>query len=99
MSKIQALFVPVDGEPESVTFDLNDNILAQVSEKYFAGETLDLTKVRYQGRLCHMAVDDEGICKGLPSNVTATKAYLANCHPGTMARIAGPAVIFGGLLP
>jgi len=99
MSKIQAWFVPVEGEPESVTFDMGDNILGQVSKRYFNGETLDLTKVRYKGRLCHMAVDDEGVCKGLPSNPIATTAYLANCYPGTVYSICGPAVIFGGLLP
>lgn len=99
MSKIAAWFVPIEGEPESITLDMGDNVLGEVSRRYFNGDTLDLTKVRYRGRLCHMAVDDEGIVKNLPSNVIATKAYLANCRPGTMARIAGPAVIFGGLLP
>ena len=99
MSKIQAWFVPVDGEPESVTFDMKDNIMRQASDRYFKGVTLDMTKVRYKGRLCHMVVDDEGMVKGLPRNSIATAAYHANCRPGTVHGIHGDAVIFGGLLP
>ena len=78
---------------------MHDGILGELSDKYFGGVTMDLTKVRYKGRLCHMAVDDEGFCKNLPRNEAATKAYLANCHPGTTHHIAGDAVVFGGLLP
>jgi hypothetical protein len=98
MSKIQAWFVPVEGEPQSVTFDLKDSVLSEVSRKHFGGATLGLTKVRYRGRLCHMAVDDEGMCKGLPHNPIATQAYHANCIPGTIHGIHGDAVIFAGPL-
>lgn len=55
--------------------------------------TLDITKVRYQGKLRMMVVDDEGMCKSLPINDEATKAYHANCRPGTVWSIHGPAVI------
>lgn len=60
--------------------------------------TMDFTKVRYEGKLRTMAVDDEGMCKNLPVNEIATKAYLANCYEGTVWSIHGPAVIFEGLL-
>lgn len=99
MSTMQAWFVPVEGEPQSISVEFTDGILSAVSKRFFNGDTLDLTKVRFKGRLCHMAVDDEGHCKGLPYNKIATEAYLANCYPGTTHTIAGPAVIFGGLLP
>lgn len=60
--------------------------------------TMDFTKVRYLGKLCTMAVDDEGMCKNLPVNELATKAYHGNCIPGTIHQIHGPAVIFDGTL-
>lgn len=97
--KIQAWILRTDGTEESITVDNHDSVLSEVSKKYFDGNTLDLTKVRFKGRLCHMAVDDEGYCKNLPRNEAATKAYLANCYPGTTHHIAGDAVVFGGLLP
>jgi hypothetical protein len=56
--------------------------------------TMDVTRVRYLGKLRPMAVDDEGMCKELPVNEEATKAYHANCKPGTVWPICGPAVIF-----
>lgn len=97
--KMQAWLLKTDGTEESITINYHDGILGELSDKYFGGVTMDLTKVRYKGRLCHMAVDDEGFCKNLPRNEVATKAYLANCHPGTTHHIAGDAVVFGGLLP
>lgn len=97
--KMQAWLVPVEGEPTSLTLEYSDDILSHLSKQYFGGASLDLTKVQYKGRVCHMAVDDEGHCKGLPHNSVATTAYHTNCHPGTVHGIAGPAVIFGGLLP
>jgi hypothetical protein len=60
--------------------------------------SMDFTKVRYLGKLRTMAVDDEGMCKNLPVNDVATKAYLANCYEGTLWSIHGPAVIFEGVL-
>ena len=60
--------------------------------------SMDFTKVRYLGKLCTMAVDDEGMCKNLPVNEAATKAYLANCYEGTVWSIHGPAVVFDGVL-
>lgn len=98
MSKMQAWFVPVEGEPQSVLLPMKD-YMRHVSNTYFPGRTLDFTKVRYRGRLCHMAVDDTGMVDGLPVNPIATEAYHANCRPGTVHAIHGPAVIFGGLLP
>jgi hypothetical protein len=56
--------------------------------------TMDITRVRYEGKLRVMAVDDEGMCKSLPVNEEATKAYHANCRNGTTWPICGPAVIF-----
>lgn len=56
--------------------------------------TMDITRVRYQGKLRPMAVDDEGMLKELPVNDEATKAYHANCRPSTVWQIHGPAVIF-----
>lgn len=97
--KMQAWILKTDGTEESITVDYHGGILGDLSKKYFGGDTLDLTKVRFKGRLCHMAVDDEGHCKELPYNEAATKAYLANCYPGTQHFIAGDAVVFGGLLP
>lgn len=98
MSKIQAWFVPVEGEPQSVLLPMKDYV-RHVGQTYFAGRTLDFTKVRFKGRLCTMAVDDTGMVDGLPVNPIATEAYHANCRPGTVYEIHGPAVIFGGLLP
>lgn len=60
--------------------------------------TMDFTKVRYEGKLRTMAVDDEGMCKNLPVNEAATKAYHANCYPGTVHQIHGPAVVFDRVL-
>lgn len=57
-------------------------------------DTMDIKRVRYQGKIRTMVVDDEGICKNLPINDEATKAYHANCRPGTVWSIHGPAVIF-----
>lgn len=99
MSKLAAWLVKPDAEPESIELTLGDRVLGEVSRRFFDNATLDLTKVRFKGRLCHMAVDDEGLCKGLPYNRVATEAYLANCRPGTVYHIAGTAVIFGGMLP
>lgn len=56
--------------------------------------TMDFTQVRWQGKRRPMAVDDEGKLKSLPVNVEATRAYHANCKPGTIWPICGPAVIF-----
>lgn len=100
MSKTKAWLVLPGAEPKEVTVELSENILAIISKRYFDGVTLDMPRVRFHDRVCHMAVDDEGLIKGLPLNEVATQAYLANCHPGTEdAWIAGPAVIFDGLLP
>jgi hypothetical protein len=99
MSKIKAWLVLPDGEPQDIDVSMGDNVLFDVSQRYFAGVTLDLTRVKFRGRLCSMAVDDEGMCKNLPVNKVATEAYWANCRPGTTHPICGPAVIFGGLLP
>lgn len=67
----------------------------------FIGEdvALDLARVRYEGRLCTMAVDDGGHAKDLPVNEIATRAYHANCIPGTTHQIRGTAVIFDRVLP
>lgn len=59
---------------------------------------LDFTRVNYEGRVRTMAVDDESAFKGLPVNEEATKAYRANCKPGTTWSIYGPAVIFDRVL-
>jgi hypothetical protein len=100
MRKIKAWLILPGAEPKEISVDLHESILGTISKRYFDDMTLDLPKVRFRNRLCHMAVDDEGLIKGLPRNEEATKAYLANCHPGTEgAWIAGPAVIFDGLLP
>lgn len=99
MSKIKAWLVSPEGEPQEIDVNMGDNVLRDVSQRYFGGSTLDLTRVKYRGRLCSMAVDDEGMCKELPVNRVATEAYHANCRPGTTHPICGPAVIFGGLLP
>jgi hypothetical protein len=99
MSKIAAWLVKPDGEPEAIDVNMGDDVLRDVSKRFFDGNTLDLTKVKFRGRLCSMAVDDEGMCKDLPVNKVATEAYWANCRPGTIHPICGPAVIFGGVLP
>lgn len=99
MSKIKAWLVQPDGTEQDLDLNYSDGILRVLSDKYFDGATLDLATVKYKGRRCHMAVDDEGHCKGLPHNEIATQAYLANCYPGTTNTIVGPAVIFGGMLP
>lgn len=96
---MQAWLLRTDGTEQSITIDYHDGILGELSDKYFGGDTLDLTRVKFKGRLCHMAVNDDGHGKGLPCNALATKAYLANCYPGTTHWIAGDAVVFGGLLP
>jgi hypothetical protein len=93
-----AWFVPVEGEHQSVLLPVKD-YGRHVGQTYFKGHTMDFTKVRFKGRLCTMAVDDTGMCDGLPVNPIATEAYHANCKPGTVHAIHGPAVIFGGLLP
>jgi hypothetical protein len=98
VSSMQAWFVPVEGEPQNVLLPMKDCI-RHVSQTYFAGRTLDFTRVRFEGRLCTMAVDDTGMCDGLPVNPVATEAYHANCRPGTLYSIHGPAVIFAGVLP
>jgi hypothetical protein len=97
--KMQAWLIQPDGKEERLSIEYHDGILGELSKKYFDDSTLDLTRVRYKGRLCHMAVDDDGHCKGLPANEAATKLYLANCYPGTTHYIVGPVVVFGGLLP
>lgn len=99
MSKIKAWLVPVDGEPQDIDVNMGNNVLRDVSKRYFGDDILDLTEVRFRGRLCHMAVSDTGMVDGLPVNKVATEAYHANCVPGTTHPICGPAVIFGGLLP
>lgn len=99
MSTIAAWLVLPDAEPQRISVPFGEDVLARISQRYFNGAVLDLTKVRFHGRLCHMAVDDEGHCKGLPFNRIATAAYHANCIPETTHEIVGPAVIFGGLLP
>lgn len=99
MSKIKAWLVQPGGEPQDIDVEWTEGILTEVSKRYFGDTCLDLTKVQFRGRLCHMAVDDDGHCKRLPYNKVATEAYRANCHPGTTHTIVGPAVIFGGLLP
>ncbi|HSX77257.1 MAG TPA: DUF3846 domain-containing protein [Candidatus Saccharimonadia bacterium] len=99
MSKIKAWLVQPDGEPQDIDVEMGDNVLRNVSMQFFEGNILDLTKVKFRGRLCSMVVDDEGMRKELPVNKVATEAYWANCRPGTTHPICGPAVIFGGVLP
>lgn len=86
-------------QPEEIEVHRSANTLTFVSARFFGGATMDMTKGRYRGKLCHIAVDDEGHDKGLARNDIATEAYLANCYPGTTHFIVGPAVIFDGLLP
>lgn len=83
-----------DQEPEEFEFTGSPGDAA----RKVINATLDFTKVRFKGKLRTMAVDDEGMCKGLPTNSIATEAYWANCVPGTVHQIHGPAVIFDGVL-
>ena len=62
-------------------------------------DTLDFTKVIYNGKRCTMAVGDTSTIDGLPHNAEATKAYHAACIPGTTWPICGTTVVFDGLLP
>ena len=96
---MKAWLLRTNGTVEEITISYHDGILGELSDKYFGGATMDLTRVKFRGRLCHMAVDDDGHGKGLPGNVAATQAYLANCYPGTTHFIAGDAVVFSELLP
>ncbi len=96
---MKAWLVEPGKEPIEIAVSGGPNILREVSKRYFGEATMDMTRVRYQGRTVHMAVDDEGHDKNLPYNGIATEAYLANCYPGTDHWIAGTAVIFSELLP
>lgn len=95
---MKAWLVHPGHSPEEIEVDRTGGALGVVSDRYFGGATMDMTMGRYNGRLCHIAVDDDGHGKGLLRNEIATQAYLANCYPGTTHWIAGPAVIFDGLL-
>jgi hypothetical protein len=83
-----------DQEPEEFEFAGSPNDAASG----VINATLDFTKVRFRGKLRTMAVDDEGMVKHLPVNSIATTAYHANCKPGTVWAIHGPAVIFESVL-
>jgi hypothetical protein len=98
MKTIKAWFVPVDGEAQEISVPKSDNILSYVKDHYIKA-FCDMPKVRYNGKVCHMAVDDEGMLKDLPINKIATEAYWKACRPGTTHPVVGPAVIFDGLLP
>lgn len=96
---MKAWLVTPDADPVEIAVTGGPNTLTDVSRAYFDGAAMDMTRVRYEGRLVHMAVDDDGHYKGLEFNKIATDAYRANCYPGTAHWIAGPAVIFSELLP
>lgn len=61
-------------------------------------DTMDFTRVKWKGKLRTMAVGDTSTVDGLPHNEEATKAYHANCIPGTVWPICGTAVIFETVL-
>lgn len=94
----RAWFVPVEGEPQEIEVETRFT-LRDLSDKYFNGDTLDFTKGRYLGKVRTMAMSDTGMIDGQPVNIVATEAYQANCKPGTLWSIHGPAVIFESLLP
>lgn len=98
MSKILAWFIAVDQPSERIELPMQ-GYLNEVHRRIGGSGTLDATRVRYNGRLCTMFVDDTGMVDGLPVNEAATQAYRANCRPGTTHTIHGPAVIVGGKLP
>jgi hypothetical protein len=94
----RAWLVRVDAEPEEIEVE-SRHTLRDLSDKYFGGATLDLTKGRYLGKIRTMAVSDTGMIDGEPVNIAATEAYQANCKPGTVWSIHGTAVIFESVLP
>jgi hypothetical protein len=95
MNKIKAWIIPTQGE--IITEELPANAALERARKII-GDWTDLTKVKWNGKLCHMAVDDMGYHKRLPVNHIATRAYWDNCIPGTTHPIVGTAVIFDGML-
>lgn len=86
-----------DGEVREIEVRPGDAL--RRSREFIGDTTLDITRVRYRDKLCSMVVGDESSIDGSPVNEAATKAYLANCHPGTTHHIGGTAVVFDGLLP
>ncbi len=94
---MKAWVIHPDGRIEEAELQTHEGL--DVAHRFIGDEALDLARVRYQGRLCTMAVDDGGHAKALPVNRIATEAYHANCIPGTTHQIRGTAVIFGRVLP
>lgn len=95
---MKAWHITTGGIVTEIEVQDSPGILGRVSREYFGDATLDLTKVVWQGRVRHMAVDDEGMLKSLPINRRATEAYWAASKPGTIHYLCGDAVIFERLL-
>ena len=94
----KAWFIPVDGAAQEIEVEAS-RLTTEMRRQYFNDETIDFTRVRYLGRVRTMAVLDNGMIDGHPVNSIATEAYQANCKPGTLWAIHGPAVIFESILP
>ncbi len=94
---MKAWLIHPDGRQKELELRVGDGL--SIAHQHLGDITLDLTRVRYNGHVCTMVVDDMGHDKALPVNAVATAAYLAACIPGTTHQIRGPVVIFDQLLP
>ena len=85
-----------DADPEERDIGKLDPVKAASS---IINDTMDFTRVRWNGKLRTMAVGDTSSIDGSAYNKLATEAYMANCKEGAMPwHIGGIAVVFEKVL-
>jgi hypothetical protein len=75
-----------NGTEETVEIPKGDYILPDIY-KLINCDCIDIVRLRRDKKI--MLVDDNGLAKGLPRNVVATRLYRSVCLPGTTGFIVG----------